>query len=59
MRMDDLKSKNAHIPHRPITPHRKFAGKTRFGPYGDFLLELDTYVGDVMQALKKTGQLDK
>lgn len=47
-----------HIPHKPITPHRKFAGKTGFGPYGDFLLELDTYVGDVVQALKKTGQLD-
>ncbi|MDP6504677.1 MAG: sulfatase-like hydrolase/transferase, partial [Planctomycetota bacterium] len=28
------------------------------GPYGDFPLELDTYVGQVVQALKVTGQLD-
>jgi arylsulfatase A len=47
-----------HIPHKPITPHKKYAGKTKFGPYGDFLLELDTYVGQVVQALKKSGQLD-
>jgi len=47
-----------HIPHKPITPHKEFVGKTKFGSYGDFLLELDTYVGDVMAALKKVGQLD-
>jgi len=48
----------AHIPHKPITPHAKFAGKTKFGPYGDFLLELDTYIGEVVAALKKTGRLE-
>jgi len=48
----------SHIPHKPITPHRKFVGKSGIGPYGDFLLELDANVGDVVQALKKTGQLD-
>ena len=47
-----------HLPHKPITPHKTFAEKTRFGPYGDFPLELDTYVGQVVQALKVTGQLD-
>ncbi len=47
-----------HIPHKPITPHAKFAGKTKFGAYGDFLLELDTYVGDVVAALEKSGRLD-
>ncbi len=47
-----------HIPHKPITPHSTFAGKTKFGSYGDFLLELDTYVGDVIAALKRAGQLD-
>lgn len=47
-----------HIPHKPITPHSTFAGKTKYGPYGDFLLELDTYVGEVVEALEKTGQLD-
>ena len=47
-----------HIPHKPITPHKNFVGKSGIGPYGDFLLELDTYVGDVLQALEKIGQLD-
>lgn len=47
-----------HIPHKPITPHKKFVGKTEYGAYGDFLLELDVYVGQVVDALKKTGQLD-
>lgn len=47
-----------HIPHKPITPHRTFAGKSKFGSYGDFLLELDTYVGQVLQALKETSRLD-
>jgi len=47
-----------HIPHKPITPHATFVGKSGVGLYGDFLLELDAYVGDVMGALKKTGQLD-
>jgi arylsulfatase A len=47
-----------HIPHKPITPHETFTGKTKFGSYGDFLLELDTYVGDVMAALKRAGQLE-
>ena len=47
-----------HIPHKPITPHERFIGKSEGGPYGDFLLELDSYVGDVVEALKRAGQLD-
>lgn len=48
----------SHIPHKPITPHQKFKGQTKVGPYGDFILELDTYVGEVVQALEKSGQLE-
>ena len=47
----------SHIPHKPITPHKKFVGKSGLGPYGDFLLELDTNIGDVMQALDRKGSL--
>lgn len=48
----------SHIPHKPITPHKKFVGESGLGPYGDFLLELDTNIGDVMQALDRKGQLE-
>ncbi len=48
----------SHIPHKPITPHKKFVGKSDFGPYGDFLLELDTNIGDALKILEKKGELD-
>ncbi len=47
-----------HIPHKPITPHSKFKGSSKYGPYGDFMLELDAYVGEVIAALKEKQQLD-
>jgi len=48
----------SHIPHKPITPHKKFVGKSGIGAYGDFLLELDTNIGDVVKVLEKKGELD-
>lgn len=44
-------------PHTPISPNKKFHGKSKLGVYGDFVTEVDHGVGRVMQALKKY-QLD-
>ena len=43
------------IPHQPWAPMKKFAGKSGLGPYGDFLLQMDWVVGQINDALKKTG----
>ncbi|MDC1490253.1 sulfatase-like hydrolase/transferase [bacterium] len=41
------------IPHQPWAPMKKFAGKSGFGPYGDFLMQMDWVVGEIHQTLKK------
>ncbi|MCH7226174.1 arylsulfatase [Haloferula sp. A504] len=38
-------------PHTPITPSERFQGKSHLGPYGDFLMETDWVVGEVMTEL--------
>ncbi|MGA0904219.1 MAG: sulfatase family protein, partial [Opitutales bacterium] len=43
------------IPHQPWVPMKEFAGKSGLGPYGDFLMQLDWVVGQINDALKKTG----
>ena len=43
------------IPHQPWAPMKKFAGKSGLGPYGDFLMQMDWVVGQINDALKKTG----
>lgn len=42
-------------PHTPVTPNKKFLGKSDAGVYGDFVTEVDWYVGKVIEALKKKG----
>ncbi len=42
-------------PHKPVTPHLRFKGKTGLGPYGDFVMNLDDTVGQVLKALDDTG----
>ena len=37
--------------HHPFTPHPRFQGKSECGRYGDFMLELDWIVGEVLAAL--------
>ena len=39
--------------HRPIAPNPAFKGKSRYGPYGDFIEELDWSVGQVLDALDR------
>ena len=44
--------------HLPSFPGKKFKGKSGAGPHGDFILEFDWVVGELMKALEKNG-LDK
>ena len=43
-------------PHTPIAPTAKFLGKSRAGRYGDFVHEVDWTVGEVLRALRESGQ---
>ncbi|MEM6379746.1 MAG: arylsulfatase [Bacteroidota bacterium] len=45
-------------PHTPITPSDSFAGKSGAGDYGDFIVEMDTYIGELISTLEKKGQLE-
>jgi arylsulfatase A-like enzyme len=42
-------------PHEPIAPSAAFRGKSGLNALGDFLLETDAVVGQVMDALEKHG----
>jgi len=45
-------------PHLPIVPTKEFVGKSGLGPYGDFVMQTDWSVGQVMEALDKAGIAD-
>ena len=45
-------------PHKPVTPHSRFIGKTGLGPYGDFVMNVDDTVGQVLKALDETKLAD-
>jgi len=40
-------------PHTPIVPSEKWQGKSSLGPYGDFLMETDWVVGEILKTLDK------
>lgn len=40
-----------HAPHIPFAPASRFRRKSRLGPYGDVMMELDWSVGQIMQSL--------
>jgi arylsulfatase A len=42
-------------PHSPIIPNDAFKGKSGIGDYGDFVMEMDWTVGEVMAALQRVG----
>ena len=42
-------------PHTPILPSKQWQGKSSIGEYGDFVMETDWAVGEVMTALEKAG----
>jgi arylsulfatase A len=42
-------------PHTPILPTKEWQGKSGLNAYGDFVLQTDWAVGEVLQALEKNG----
>lgn len=44
--------------HLPSFPAKAFQGKSSAGPHGDFILELDYIVGELMKTLDKLGVAD-
>ncbi|GIT38645.1 MAG: hypothetical protein Ct9H300mP7_5660 [Verrucomicrobiota bacterium] len=38
-------------PHKPVQPHPRFIGKSKLGLYGDFVMQVDWTVGQVMRAI--------
>jgi len=45
-------------PHTPIVPSKKWQGKSSIGQYGDFLMETDWVVGEVLAELDKQKLTD-
>lgn len=42
-------------PHTPVVPAGDFKGRSRAGDYGDFVVETDDAVGQILAALEKKG----
>jgi len=42
-------------PHSPVVPNKQFKNKSRAGLYGDFVCEVDWVVGQINEALNRTG----
>jgi arylsulfatase A-like enzyme len=42
-------------PHYPVVPAPEFQGKSRVGAYGDFIMQVDWTVGQVLEALERAG----
>lgn len=42
-------------PHTPWLPSKEFIGKSKAGPYGDYVTEVDAMVGRVLNAIKESG----
>ena len=45
-------------PHAPIVPTKEFLGKSKAGGYGDFMVQTDWTVGQVLKALDDNGFAD-
>jgi arylsulfatase A-like enzyme len=44
--------------HTPFVPHPRFKGRSGAGEYGDYILQMDWAVGQVMETLKSQGIAD-
>ena len=42
-------------PHEPQIPEEAFQGRSGAGAYGDYIVQLDHWVGETVRALKETG----
>ncbi len=45
-------------PHTPIAPNQPFQGKSGLNAYGDFVMETDAAIGEILKALEKHGLAD-
>jgi arylsulfatase A-like enzyme len=45
-------------PHYPVVPAPEFIGKSKAGEYGDFVYQTDWTIGQVLDALKRSGVAD-
>jgi arylsulfatase A-like enzyme len=45
-------------PHTPLAPSKAWQGKSILGPYGDYVMETDWAVGQVLAALDQAGAAD-
>ena len=45
-------------PHTPIVPTKAWQGKSGLGAYGDFVMETDWAIGEVLAAIEKAGIAD-
>ncbi|HEY4558916.1 MAG TPA: arylsulfatase [Enteractinococcus sp.] len=48
----------SHLVHGPIVPGASWQGRSGLGPYGDFVLQFDEYVGQLIDAVDRAGQAD-
>lgn len=44
-----------HLVHGPIIPDEPWRGRSGAGPYGDFVLQFDEYVGELVQRIDDAG----
>jgi arylsulfatase A-like enzyme len=47
-----------YVPHTPLAVAPEFRGKTEAGEYGDYVHELDHYIGLLLRSLEEQGVLD-
>jgi arylsulfatase A-like enzyme len=45
-------------PHTPLAVNPQWKGKSGLGTYGDFVMETDAVVGQVLAAIEKSGEAD-
>ena len=45
-------------PHKPTQPHARFQGRTKLGEYGDFVVQTDWSVGQILKAIDDAGIAD-
>ena len=45
-------------PHLPVVTNEEYLGKSQAGPYGDFVVETDAFVGAILDTLDRTGITD-
>jgi len=42
-------------PHTPIVPSAEWKGRSELGPYGDFVMQTDAAIGQVLRAIENAG----